>query len=303
VTVDAAANGRDQLLLEMRDLEVAFPTEQGRVAAVNGVSLDLYRGRTLGIVGETGSGKSVLSRAMMGLLPKGVTERRGGVRFEGQDIYALDERQLRALWGRKMGIVFQDPMTSLNPVRRVGVQITETLRSNLGQSRGDARQTAIRLLRSVGLPDPAQAFRQYPHQLSGGMRQRVAIAIAIACGPTLLIADEPTTALDVTVQAQILDLLADEQAKRSMAMVFVSHDLDVVSRVCDEIIVMYAGRVVEQGPTDAVLGGMKMPYTEALFRSSPRLTDLTHADLTVIPGAPPDPTKQEDGCPFAPRCS
>lgn len=290
-------------LLEVEDLSVRFVVPGGRLAAVEGVSFELARGQTLGIVGETGSGKTVLSRAIMGLLPRRGVEREGRVRFEGVDINDLERPQLRQLWGSEMAIVFQDPMTSLNPVRRIGPQITETLRINRQMSGSQARRAALDLLGSVGIPDPGRCVRQYAHQLSGGMRQRVTIAIALAGQPKLLIADEPTTALDVTVQDQILDLLAFHQSGSSMAMIFVSHDLEVVARVCDEIIVMYAGRVVEQGPTGTVLGGTRMPYTEALLRCVPRLSDRTHAPLAAMPGVPPNPNRRGAGCAFAPRCS
>jgi oligopeptide/dipeptide ABC transporter ATP-binding protein len=293
----------DVPLLEVQDLSVRFVAPQGRIVAVEGVSFQLAQGRTLGIVGETGSGKTVLSRAIMGLLPKRGVERTGRVLFDGVDLTALERSQLRKLWGADIAIVFQDPMTSLNPVRRIGPQITETLRLNRRLAQSRAKQVALDLLASVGIPDPGRCARQYAHQLSGGIRQRVTIAIAMAGEPRLLIADEPTTALDVTVQDQILDLLADQQARRSMAMIFVSHDLEVVARVCDEIMVMYAGRVVEQGPTQTVLGGMRMPYTEALLRCVPRLEDATHAPLAAMPGVPPNPAHRPPGCAFAPRCA
>jgi len=266
------------------------------------VSFTLERGRTLGVVGESGSGKTVLSRSIMGLLPAHNVVRRGTVRFDGQDLTALSPKELRGFWGPQMAMVFQDPMTSLNPVMRVGAQITESLRTHLDVSRSYAAETAVNLLRSVGIPEPAQRMREYPHQLSGGMRQRVTIAIALACGPKLLFADEPTTALDVTVQAQILDLLDEQQRERFMAIVLVTHDLGVVAGRADDIAVMYAGRIVERAPTRTLFAEMRMPYTEALMRSIPRIADRSHTRLHAIGGRPPDLVSPPPGCRFAPRC-
>ena len=266
------------------------------------MSLTLDRGATLGVVGESGSGKTVLSRSIMGLLPGGNVERSGTVRFSGHDLTAMSLDQLRDVWGTQMALVFQDPMTALNPVVRVGRQITESLRQRVGLDRAAAQDTAVALLTSVGIPSPEQRLRNYPHELSGGMRQRVMIAIALACGPKLLLADEPTTGLDVTVQAQILDLLAAQQAERHMGMILVTHDLGVVANRTDEIVVMYAGRVVEQAPTAELFARTRMPYTEALLRSIPRLTEASHTRLRAIPGRPPDLATTMQGCRFAPRC-
>ena len=270
--------------------------------AVDGVSFTLDRGRTLGVVGESGSGKTVLSRSVMGLLPTRNVEREGHVFYEGTDIIGFDQKHMSQVWGAEMAMVFQDPMTSLNPVLKIGSQITESLRHHLGVDRAEANRTAVALLTSVGIPAPEQRLHEYPHQLSGGMRQRVTIAIALACGPKVLFADEPTTALDVTVQAQILDLLAAQQRERHMAMILVSHDLGVVAGRTDEIMVMYGGRVVEQAPTSVLFADVKMPYTEALLRSIPRIEHPSHARLEAIPGRPPNLISPPKGCNFAPRC-
>jgi oligopeptide/dipeptide ABC transporter ATP-binding protein len=288
-------------LLEVEDLHTRFRTARGAVRAVDGVSLELERGRTLGIVGESGSGKTVLARSIMGLLPSRV-ERSGSVRYQGRELLGATPAELRHLWGTEIGMVFQDPMTSLNPVMRIGAQLTEGVRHHHGASKAEARALALRLLGEVGLPDPAAALRRYPHELSGGMRQRVTIAIALAAGPKLLLADEPTTALDVTVQAQILDLLQQEQRERFMAMVLVTHDLGVVAGRTDEIVVMYAGQVVERAPTPTLFADVKMPYTEALLASIPRVDGRPHERLKAIGGRPPDLVDPPTGCRFAARC-
>lgn len=291
-------------LLEVIDLKTYFDTARGTAKAVDGVTFSLDRGRTLGIVGESGSGKSVLSRSIMNLLPRKAAQLAGGeVLFEGRNLRALDRDELRRVWGREIAMVFQDPMTSLNPVVKVGRQITESLRHNLDLSKKAARDRAVSLLYAVGLPAPERQFDEYPHQLSGGMRQRVTIAIALACGPKLLLADEPTTALDVTIQKQILELLQEQQSQRNMAMVLVSHDLGVVAGRTDEIIVMYAGQIVERAPTRTLFAHTRHPYTEALLRSIPRLASPSHSLLEVIPGRPPDVANLPDHCRFAVRCS
>ena len=290
-------------LLEVRDLRTWFATPRGTVHAVDGVSLTLERGRTLGIVGESGSGKTVLARSIMNLLPKRAAVPAGGeVRFEGEAISGLGVKQMRRRWGVEMAMVFQDPMTSLNPVVKIGQQITEALREHFSMRGREARATAVELLRSVGLPAPERRIDEYPHQLSGGMRQRVTLAIALSCGPKLLIADEPTTALDVTVQRQILDLLQRQQRERHMALILVTHDLGVVANRTDEIVVMYAGQVVEQAPTATLFGQTRHPYTEALLASIPRLEQPSHTPLRAIPGRPPDLVAVAAGCRFAPRC-
>ena len=266
--------------------------------AVDGVSFTLERGKTLGIVGESGCGKSVLSRSIMGLLPSNVV-RHGSIQFEGHEIGKAKGNDMRQYWGTQMAMVFQDPMTSLNPVMRIGNQITESLRFHLDVTKDYAEETALALLTSVGIPEAERRLREYPHQLSGGMRQRVMIAIALACGPKLLFADEPTTALDVTVQAQILDLLQQQQRERFMAMVLVTHDLGVVAGRTDDIAVMYAGRIVERAPTRALFEHTRHPYTEALLKSIPKLAQPSHSQLDAIAGRPPDLVKPPPGCKFA----
>jgi oligopeptide/dipeptide ABC transporter ATP-binding protein len=290
-------------LLEVTDLKTHFKTPAGLVRAVDGVSLTLDRGRTLGIVGESGSGKSVLSRSIMGLLPSHNVVREGSVKFEGTDLTELTADDMRRFWGVELAMVFQDPMTSLNPVMRIGNQITESLRYHLGMEKDEANETALSLLRSVGIPEAQKRLKQYPHELSGGMRQRVVIAIALACGPKLLFADEPTTALDVTVQARILDLLQRQQRERHMAMVLVTHDLGVVAGRSHDIAVMYAGKIVETAPTATLFRNVKMPYTEALLQSIPKLDYASHTRLTVIPGRPPNLIHPPKGCKFSPRCA
>jgi peptide/nickel transport system ATP-binding protein len=262
----------------------------------------LAAGRTLGIVGESGSGKTVLSRSIMGLLPKRGVVREGSVRFEGTEISTLSPKEMRKYWGAQLAMIFQDPMTSLNPVMKVGKQITESIRQHLDVTRAFANDLAENLLASVRIPEPRQRLGEYPHQLSGGMRQRVCIAVALACGPKLLFADEPTTALDVTVQAQVLDLIRQQQNERFMAMVLITHDLGVVAGRADEIVVMYAGRIVERAPTSVLFADMKMPYTEALLSSIPKIGEASHTRLATIPGRPPDLVHPPAGCKFAPRC-
>ena len=292
----------DGPLLDVVDLKTAFRTPRGLARAVDGVSLSLERGRTLGIVGESGSGKSVLSRSIMGLLPRNNVVRSGRAIFEGHDLVKASDDELRTLWGAQIAMVFQDPMTSLNPVMKIGNQLTEMLRQHLDITRDYSKELALALLQSVGIPEAERRLKEYPHQMSGGMRQRVVIAVAIACGPKLLFADEPTTALDVTVQAQILDLLQEQQRERYMAMILVTHDLGVVAGRTDEIAVMYAGRIVEKAPTRTLFGAVRHPYTEALLRSIPKLAEPSHTRLTAIGGRPPDIIRQPTGCKFSPRC-
>ncbi|MGI5269453.1 dipeptide/oligopeptide/nickel ABC transporter permease/ATP-binding protein [Nonomuraea sp. CA-218870] len=290
-------------LLQVDDLRTHIHTPRGTVKAVDGVSFTLERGRTLAIVGESGSGKSMLIRTILGLLPATDVSRGGHVHLEGDDLTAFTPERMRQVLGRRLGTVFQDPMTALNPVRTIGAQVTEPLRVHLGMNRRRARQEAERLLASVGIPDPARMLRRYPHQLSGGMRQRVTIAMALSCGPDVLFADEPTTALDVTIQDQVLRLIHRLREERDMAVVLVSHDLSVVRQWADEVIVMYAGKVVEHGPAEQVFARPRMPYTEALLQAAPRLTDPSHHRLRVIPGRPPDLSDVPPGCPFRPRCA
>jgi oligopeptide/dipeptide ABC transporter ATP-binding protein len=302
--ISAPSTPVDQVghLLVVDDLRTAFRTPLGRVKAVDGVSFSLERGRTLGVVGESGSGKTVLARTIMGLLPRRNVEVSGTVTYDDRDITGASAKVMRGVWGTEMAMVFQDPMTSLNPVMRIGRQITESLRHHLDMGRDEARATALALLKSVGIPEAERRLDQYPHELSGGMRQRVTIAIALACGPKLLFADEPTTALDVTVQAQILDLLAAQQRERHMAMILVTHDLGVVAGRADEIVVMYAGQIVERAPTRVLFRDMKMPYTEALLKSIPKLEQPSHTRLSAIAGRPPDLISPPTGCRFAARC-
>jgi len=290
-------------LLSMQEIAVHFDTPQGRLRAVDGVDLELGHGRTLGIVGESGSGKSVLSRTIMGLWPSnahlGVNSR---IILNGQDLLSLSEKQARSIRGPEVSMIFQDPMTSLNPVMTVGRQIAEGPIKHLCMSRSEARHLAVELLSAVGIPQPEERVKAYPHQLSGGMRQRVAIAMALACKPRLLIADEPTTALDVTVQAEILDLLARQTRERHMAMILITHDLGVVAGRTDDVAVMYAGKVVERGTTRQLFSDMRMPYTEALLKSIPRLDDPPHKQLSTVGGRPPSLIAPPQGCRFAPRC-
>ena len=289
-------------LLRVEDLHTSFDMPFGEVKAVNGVSFTLDHGRTLGIVGESGSGKTVLVRSIMRLnLGSNVTTT-GTVEFNGRKLLGTPMRQMQDLWGPELAMVFQDPMTSLNPLVRVSRQVTEHLHRHLGVNRDQARQTALELLREVRIPEPETRLRAFPHELSGGMRQRVCIAIALACEPTLLFADEPTTALDVTVQHQILNLLGREKQERDMTMVLVTHDLGVVAGRTDDTMVMYAGKVVEQAPTATLFAEMRHPYSEALLRSIPRIGQPSHTRLTAITGRPPDPVNLPAGCAFSPWC-
>ncbi|MEU8247355.1 dipeptide/oligopeptide/nickel ABC transporter permease/ATP-binding protein [Nonomuraea sp. NPDC048916] len=290
-------------LLQVEDLRTHFVTERGLVKAVDGVSFTLERGRTLAIVGESGSGKSMLIRSILGLLPGSGVNRSGNVYLEGDDLTRHTPEEMRQILGPRLGTVFQDPMTALNPVRTIGAQLAEPLRVHMGMNRRQAREEAAQLLAQVGIPDPGRMLGRYPHQLSGGMRQRVTIAMALSCGPDVLFADEPTTALDVTIQDQVLRLLHRLREERDMAVVLVSHDLAVVREWADEVIVMYAGKVVERGPTAEIFGHTRMPYTEALLQAAPRLTDPAHHRLRVIPGRPPDLVDLPAGCAFQPRCA
>ena len=289
-------------LLEVNDLSVTFPTPAGRLTAVDGVSVTVNKGRAMGLVGESGSGKTVFSRTALGLLSGRSAEKTGSVKFAGEEL--LDNRKRhRELLGTEMAMVFQDPATALNPVVSIGRHITLGLRRNLGLSKNDAKERAIELLRSVGIPEPESRVDRHPHELSGGMRQRVVIAMALACSPELLFADEPTTALDVTVQSKVLELLDTARTEREMTLVLVSHDLTVVAGRTDDLVVMYAGRVAERGPTNVVFNNPKMPYTEALLSAAPRLDGRRGERLRVIPGSPPDLVSAPDGCRFAPRCA
>jgi len=289
-------------LLSLSNLRITFDTPRGQLAAVRGVDLEILAGESLGVVGESGSGKTVLSRASMGLLTMSTAHRSGTVVFDGQDLSTASQEAVRDTWGTGMAMIFQDPMTALNPVRRIGSQLAEGLRVRLGMSKKEAKKRSIELLQLVRIPDPEKALHKFPNQLSGGMRQRVMIAIALACNPKLLFADEPTTALDVTVQAQILQLLSDLRKELHMSMVLVTHDLGVVAGHTDKIAVMYAGEVVEYAETKELFANVRMPYTEALLNSIPRLDQKSSGRMAVIEGRLPDPTQQEPGCAFASRC-
>ena len=300
--VQASSRDLEGPLLELTDVTTHFKTPRGLVRAVDGVSFTLERGHALGIVGESGSGKTILSRSIMGLLPPRGTVRGGSIRFEGREIGNLNRKQMRGVWGKEMAMIFQDPMTSLNPVMKIGRQISEPLQIHLGMSKQNAWATAERLLQDVRIPEAKRRLDQYPHEMSGGMRQRVMIAIALACGPTALFADEPTTALDVTVQAQILDLLGEQRKDRNMSLILVTHDLGVVAGHTDEIAVMYGGKLVEKATTKRLFANMKMPYTEALLLSIPKMADPSHTRLNAIAGRPPDLVHPPVGCRFALRC-
>ena len=283
-------------------MSLEFSERHGVARVLQHVSLRLDRGVTLGIVGESGSGKSMFMRSILGIAPR--TGRVSGtVRFDGIDLDTLKERDRRILLGKRVGIVFQNPQTSLNPVVRVGRQIEEANRYHFGTSKKDARKLAIDLLAAVGIPDPEECYSQYPHQFSGGMKQRIMIATALACEPDLLIADEATTALDVTVQKNILDLLANIQRERHMSLILVTHNLGIVAGRTDEVAVMYGGRIVERGPTEALFRDPRHRYTEALLSAIPRSDQPAHTPLRVIPGRPPEFLRPIPGCPFAARCS
>ncbi|MCA3748566.1 MAG: ABC transporter ATP-binding protein, partial [Rubrobacter sp.] len=293
----------NDVILRVRDLRVSFSTYAGRVEAVRGVSFDLRRGETLAIVGESGSGKSVTAKSIMRLLPEANSTIEGGeALFDGRDLLKIPERQMRGIRGRRISMVFQDPMTSLNPTMKVGRQIAESLRRHLGLSRRAARERAVELLRMVGIPKPETRVDQYPHQFSGGMRQRVVIAIALACDPDILIADEPTTALDVTIQAQILELLRDLQEQRGLSVILITHDLGVVAEVSHRVAVMYAGKIVETGTVHEVFHDPKHPYTWGLLTSVPLPTLDRSRDLVPISGSPPNLLHPPQGCPFTARC-
>lgn len=289
------------VLMEVKDLVVRFYTQEGTVYAVNGVSYKLNEGETLGVVGESGSGKSVHSLAIMGLIPTppGKVES-GEVLFEGRDLLSLPPEQMRLVRGKEIAMIFQDPMTSLNPVLKIGTQITESLKLHLGMTNNQARRRAAELLDLVGIPDASKRLDDYPHQFSGGMRQRVMIAMGLSCNPKLLIADEPTTALDVTIQAQIIELVKQLKQEFNMAIVWITHDLGVVAGVADRVSVMYGGRIMEIGPTKEVFQDTRSAYTQGLLDSLPRL-DGSNQKLVSIEGSPPDMRRPPLGDPFAPR--
>ena len=288
-------------LLAVEDLRIRFRTRRGVASVVNGVTWSLAPGETLAVVGESGSGKSVSTLAILGLVPQPPGEVSGSVRFEGAELVGASDEELRRVRGNDIAMVFQDPMTSLNPVLTVGRQITEALELHLGLRGDEARRRAASLLDQVGIPSPDRRLDSYPHQMSGGMRQRVMIAIALACDPKVLIADEPTTALDVTIQAQIVELVDRLQAERDMGVVWITHDLGVVAGIADRVIVMYGGQVVEEAPVAQLYGTPAHPYTRGLLAALPVLGE-PREDLETIPGSPPDPTALPPGCLFYPRC-
>ena len=293
----------DQSLLRVEKLKVYLPTDRGTVRAVDGVTFALNTAKTLAIVGESGCGKSILCRTLLGLLPRtAILGADSGIFYKDENLTVLSEKSYNQIRALEMAIIFQDPLSSLNPVMTIGKQITETLTYHKKMKAKNARGMAIELLQLVGVPCPEHRFDHYPHQLSGGLRQRVAIAIALSCQPKLLIADEPTTALDVTVQEGILDLLGHLQAQREMAMILVTHDLNMAAGRAHDIAVMYAGRIVEQAPAESLFSNMCMPYTKALTDSIPRLDSPPHTPLNSINGQPPDLIHPIPGCAFAPRC-
>jgi len=289
-------------LLRVEDLRVEFRTEDGVVHAVDGISYQVQRGRTLGIVGESGSGKTVASLATLGLTRSQGAEISGRILFEGRDLVTLSEQELRRIRGNEIAMVFQDPLSSLHPLYRVGAQLIEAVRAHRGVSKAKARERAVELLGLVGIPDPTRRVEDYPHEFSGGMRQRAMIAMALANDPRLLIADEPTTALDVTVQAQILALLERLQRELEMAIVIITHDLGVVAEMADDIAVMYAGRIVETASAELVFSAPEHPYTWGLLKSIPTLLGPREENLVPIPGTPPSLIHPPSGCHFHPRC-
>ena len=292
-------------ILEVKNLTIHFKSDFGVVKAVDNVSFNLAEGSVLGLVGESGSGKSVLVRAILGLSPaESIAKLSGEVIFDGVDLLRQSEKQLnRDVRGKRISMVFQDPMTALNPVMTIGQQIADSMKLHLNINTQQARERALDLLQRVGIPKPAERLDSYPHQLSGGMRQRVVIAIALSCEPDILLADEPTTALDVTVQAQILDLLEDLRAERQMSMIMVSHDLGLVSSRADSVAVMYAGGLVEIASADTIFEAPRMPYTRGLLDSIPDINMPSHTLLKTIPGRPPQATSVTSGCKFEPRCA
>ena len=304
-------NKKEQVL-SVRDLDITFKTTAGPVHAIRGVNIDLYKGETVALVGESGSGKSVTMKAAMGILAKNATVNSGSIQFsyhhadgspETVDLLQKDKKWIRRhINGKRIAMVFQDPMTSLNPVKTIGEQIREVITYQFGTDKAQAKKEAIELLRQVGINDPEQRYKQYPHEFSGGMRQRVVIATAIACRPKILICDEPTTALDVTIQAQILELMMELKDKLGMAIIMITHDLGIVASMCDRIAVMYAGRIVETGTCDEIFYHPKHEYTKGLLESIPRLDSTKHEKLIPIEGNPVDLLNPPEGCAFAPRC-
>ena len=297
------AESDPEVLLQVRDLVTAFDTDDGQVTAVDGVSFEVHKGRTLGIAGESGCGKSVTALSIMRLLPQPMGKILGGeVLFDAMNLATVDSAKMRTVRGNRISMIFQEPMTALNPVHRIGKQICEVLTQHNDLSPDDAWQQAIEMLDKVGIPSPEIRVTEYPHQLSGGMRQRVMIAMALSCNPSLLIADEPTTALDVTIQAQVLDLMKSLQEELGMAIMMITHDLGVIADIADEVVVMYAGKVVERGSLDQIFEHPLHPYTKGLLASIPELGAERQKKLYSIPGTVPRPLAMPPGCAFAPRC-
>jgi oligopeptide/dipeptide ABC transporter ATP-binding protein len=293
----------DETILEVKNLQTYFYTDEGISKAVNGISFKLKKGETLGIVGESGSGKSITSLSLLGLIPSPPGKIAGGsILFKGEDLLAKTEKQMRSIRGNEISMIFQEPMTSLNPVYSAGEQIAEAIRLHQKLGKKEAWEKAVEMLRLVGIPSPEKRAKQEPHELSGGMRQRVMIAMALACHPEVLIADEPTTALDVTIQAQILELIKSLQKELGTAVILITHDLGVVYETCDRVAVMYAGRIVEYTSAKELYNNPKHPYTIGLLNSLPRL-DMDQDELTTIPGTVPSPFNMPKGCSFAPRCA
>ena len=292
----------DEKILQVNNLQVSFKTYGGEVEAVRGVNFDLYKGETLAIVGESGCGKSVTSNAIMGLIPEPAGKiKNGSILFKNKELTKLSKSELRKIQGIDVSMIFQDPMTALNPTLTIGEQLTEGLRTHKKVGKQEARLKAIEMLNLVGIPNPSERLKQYPHQFSGGMRQRIVIAIALICDPELLIADEPTTALDVTIQAQILELFEEIQRKTDISIILITHDLGVVAKIADRIAVMYAGKIVEIGDKREIFYTPQHPYTQGLLNSVPRL-DLMDEELQPIDGTPPDLFSPPTGCPFTARC-
>ena len=289
------------VLLEVNDLRTSFFTDAGEVKAVNGISFQLDRGKVLGIVGESGSGKSVTAYSIMQILASTGKIVGGSIKLDGEELVDAGEKKMRKVRGNKISIIFQDPMTSLNPTHTIGHQLTEAILLHTGRNKKQAKERAVEMLRLVNINEPEKRMKQYPHELSGGMRQRVVIAMALACEPDILIADEPTTALDVTIQAQILDLMTSLQKELGMAIIMITHDLGVVAQMCDEVIVMYAGSICEQGTADEIFYNPRHEYTKGLLRSIPT-TNTFGQKLRPITGTPIDLLNMPKGCPFAPRC-
>ena len=290
-------------LLDIKNLRTTFSTQVGQVRAVRGLNLTVDYGESMGIVGESGSGKSVSMLSVMGLLPVNAHVNADSIMFDGRELTTMDEREKRKMHGSEIGMVFQDPMTSLNPLHTIGMQLMEPIKLHMGLNKAQARARALEMLKLVNIPSPESRLKQYPHEFSGGMRQRVMIAIALACNPKLIIADEPTTALDVTIQAQILELMQGLKNQLNTSIIMITHDLGVIASMCSRIVVMYGGCVAETGTTREIFYSPKHPYTWGLLRSIPKAQmDGTHSKLLPIPGTPPDMLRPPKGCPFAPRC-